>query len=161
MITAASPMISASVVANQISPSSEIWAPRAVAAYDARHRTSVFGERTPMTTQSAGLSTNLVGVLCYLFGIVGGVAFLLLASYNQDTEVRFHALQSIFLTIAWVVFWVGLGIVASIGPLGVLWFLTPLISLAAFVLWIYLMVKTYQGQRVTVPVVGELAAQQA
>ena len=114
-----------------------------------------------MTTQSAGLSTNLVGVLCYLFGIVGGVAFLLLAPYNQDKEVRFHAFQSIFLTIAWVVFWVGLGIVTSIGPLGVLWFLTPLISLAAFVLWVYLMVKTYQGQRVMLPIVGELAVQQA
>ena len=114
-----------------------------------------------MTTQSAGLSTNLVGVLCYLFGLVGGVVFLLIAPYNQDKEVRFHAFQSIFLTIAWVVFWVGLGIVTSIGPLGVLWFLSPLIGLAAFVLWIYLMVRTYQGQRVLVPFVGDLAAQQA
>jgi len=114
-----------------------------------------------VTTQSAGLSSNLVGVLCYLFGIVGGVLFLLIAPYNQDKDIRFHAFQSIFLTIAWVVFWVGLGIITSIGPLGFLWFLTPLISLAAFLGWIYLMVRTYQGQRVMVPVVGDLAAQQA
>jgi uncharacterized membrane protein len=110
---------------------------------------------------NTGLSNNLVAVLCYLFGIVGGVIFLLIAPYNQDKDIRFHAFQSIFLTIAWVVFWVAFGIVTSVGPLSMLYLLSPLVSLAALGLWIYLMVRAYQGQKVVLPVVGPLAEQQA
>ncbi len=113
------------------------------------------------TNANSGLSNNIVAVLCYLFGIVGGVVFLLIAPYNADKDIRFHAFQSIFLTIGWVVFWVAFNIVASIGPLYTLYFLSPLISLAALGLWVYLMVRAYQGQRVVLPVVGPLAEQQA
>lgn len=116
-----------------------------------------------MTTNAdnAGLSKNLVAVLCYLLGVVGGVLFLLIAPYNQDKDIRFHAFQSIFLTVAWVVFWIALNIVASIGPLSVLLFLYPLVSLAGLGLWIFLMVKAYQGERVVLPVIGPMAEQQA
>jgi uncharacterized membrane protein len=110
---------------------------------------------------NTGLSNNVAGVLCYLFGIVGGVVFLLIAPYNQDKDVRFHAFQSIFLTVAWFVFWIALGIVSSVGPLSMLYLLSPLVSLAALAGWIFLMVKTYQGQRVVVPIIGPLAEQQA
>lgn len=112
-------------------------------------------------TDSPGLSKNLVAVLCYLLGVIGGVLFLVIAPYNQDKDIRFHAFQSIFLTIAWVVFTVVFNIVASIGPLYALYFLWPLLSLAALGLWLFLMFKAYQGERVVLPVIGPLAEQQA
>lgn len=112
------------------------------------------------STDSPGLSKNLVAVLCYLLGVVGGVLFLLIAPYNQDKDIRFHAFQSIFLTIAWVVLSVVFGVVAS-GPLYTLNFLWPLISLAGLGLWLFLMFKAYQGERIVLPVIGPLAEQQA
>jgi len=42
-----------------------------------------------------------------------------------------------------------------------LFFLSPLIGLAFFILWIYLIVSTYQGKTVVLPVIGPLAQQQA
>jgi len=41
------------------------------------------------------------------------------------------------------------------------WRLIELIDLAFFILWIYMLVQTYQGKKVVLPVIGELAAKQA
>ena len=62
--------------------------------------------------------------------------------------IRFHAAQSL------VVFGT-LTILAMIPVVG--WFLTPLIGLVGVVLWVFLMIKTYQGYRFGLPVAGELA----
>jgi uncharacterized membrane protein len=116
-----------------------------------------------MTTpsSSAGLTSNVASALCYLLGAITGIAFLLIQPYSQDREVRFHAFQSIFLTVAWFILWTGIRIVTSIGVFSFLYILTPLVSLAGFVLWLYLMFQTYQGRRVVLPVIGPLAEQQA
>lgn len=113
------------------------------------------------TNSSAGLSNNLVGVLTYFFLILGGVVVLLVAPYKDDKELRFHAFQSIFLGLAWMVVSIGLSIVFSIGPLYALWPLQSLLSLAFFVGWVYLMFRTFQGQRLVLPVIGPMAEQQA
>ena len=52
---------------------------------------------------SVGMTDNMAGALCYLFGFITGILFLVLAPYNQDRNIRFHAFQSIFLNIAWVI----------------------------------------------------------
>jgi uncharacterized membrane protein len=49
---------------------------------------------------AAGLGVNVASALCYLFGFVTGILFLVLAPYNRDKVVRFHALQSILLSVA-------------------------------------------------------------
>src|SRR5271165_2505039 len=56
----------------------------------------------PPMAPSLGMSDNMAGALCYLFGFITGILFLVLAPYNQNREIRFHAFQSIFLNIAWV-----------------------------------------------------------
>jgi uncharacterized membrane protein len=43
--------------------------------------------------------------------------------------------------------------------LGVL--LYPLLSLAGFVLWLYMMFSAYNGKRIKLPVIGDLAEKQA
>ncbi|MFN8638860.1 MAG: hypothetical protein U0360_05260 [Dehalococcoidia bacterium] len=112
-------------------------------------------------TGNAGLSTNLASALCYLLGLISGIAFLVIAPYNQDKEIRFHAFQSIFLNIAWIVFWVVFNVITSMFGLYVLYLLTPLISLAALGAWLYLMYTAYQGKKIVLPVIGPLAEQQA
>ena len=106
---------------------------------------------------AAGLAENTAAALCYLLGLVTGIIFLVLEPYNKNKLIRFHAFQSIFLHVAVIIVWVAL---RSILPWEV-WRLVGLIDLAFLVLWVYLLVQTYQGKKVVLPVIGDLAAKQA
>ena len=120
------------------------------------------GGSAPQAAPAAtGMSDNVASALCYVLGLVTGILFLVLAPYNQNKTIRFHAFQSIFLNVAWIVIWFGLSIVLR-GILGLLaLFLVPLIGLCFFVLWLYLIIKAYQGRKVVLPVIGPLAEQQS
>lgn len=103
-----------------------------------------------MEKTSTGLRENIAGLLCYVLGWVSGIIFLLIEPEN--TFVRFHAIQSIYvfgtLTIASII----LGWIPVIGVL--IWIVT-------FILWIVLMVKAYQGTRYKVAWAGNLAEKRA
>jgi len=116
---------------------------------------------------AAGLTENVAGALCYLAGLITGIIFLVVAPYNTNRTVRFHAFQSIFFNIAWVAIWIVEMIVSAvltgIPVLG--WMLSMLlwaaIALGGFILWLLLMWKAYQGDRLMLPVIGPLAEKQA
>jgi uncharacterized membrane protein len=113
---------------------------------------------------AAGLTDNVAGALCYLAGFVTGVLFLVLAPYNQNRSIRFHAFQSIFLNVAALLVSIALSVVIGVisfvgGFFG--FFLGPLIWLGFLGLWLYLMISTYQGKTVILPVIGEMAQKQA
>jgi uncharacterized membrane protein len=103
-----------------------------------------------MEKTSVGLQENIASSLCYLGGWVTGIVFLLLESSNRT--VRFHAFRSVIifgvLNIAYFVFW----FVPVFG-----WIINMLLGALAFILWIVLMVKAYQGQKWKVPIAGYLA----
>ena len=113
---------------------------------------------TTMAPASNVMADNVASALCYVLGLVTGIIFLVIAPYNQNKAVRFHAFQSIFLHVAAI----AVVIVGNI-VLGMmhLWMLSPLIGLAFFLLWVFLIFKTWQGSKIVVPVVGQLAEQQA
>ena len=105
-----------------------------------------------MTKSSTGLEPNVAGVLCYVFGWLSGLIFLLL---EKDSEfVKFHARQSLAL------FGV-LPVIAMVAPfipfLGGL--IATLTSVVTFVAWIAMIVFAAQGKQVSVPVISELADQ--
>jgi uncharacterized membrane protein len=114
----------------------------------------------------SGLGVNGASALCYLFGFVTGIVFLVLAPYSQDRRVRFHAFQSIFLSVAVAVLHIAISILAAI--LGVVSFsmsaminvMHAVVSLGFFLVWLYMMLKSYQGETVVLPVIGELAQRQ-
>jgi uncharacterized membrane protein len=117
----------------------------------------------PSTTAGA-MAPNVAGALSYLLGFITGILFLVLAPYNQDKFVRFHAFQSIFLNAAWIVVWIVEMMLFMILP----WALTTILSMLAMLLslaflgvWILLMVKAYQGERFKLPIIGDLAEKQA
>src|SRR5580700_11527958 len=60
----------------------------------------------PVGAPSVGMTDNMAGALCYLFGFITGILFLVLAPYNQNRNIKFHAFQSIFLNLAWVATWI-------------------------------------------------------
>jgi len=111
--------------------------------------------------QVGGLTENVAGALAYVT-IIPAIIFLVLEPYNKNRFVRFHSFQSIFFHVAWVILWVALGIFGHIPLLGwaslLLW---PLVGLAGFVLWLVMVFKAYQGQWFKLPVIGNLAEQQA
>lgn len=116
---------------------------------------------------ASGMGDNVASALCYLLGVITGVIFLVLAPYNQNKAVRFHAFQSIFMNLAIIVIAIGLAIVSTVMFtisfwLGSLFGLVQLLfSLGIFVLWIFMMFKSYNNQKVVLPVVGPLAEKQA
>lgn len=109
----------------------------------------------------SGLADNVAGMLAY-FTVIPAIIFLLLQPYNTSRFVRFHAWQSVFFNVAWWVLWIGLRIVVHIPFLGFLTLLVwPLVGLGGFIVWIILVVKANQGQMFKLPVIGDLALQQA
>ena len=112
-------------------------------------------------TTSSGLSDNVAGMLAYVT-IIPAIVFLLIDPYNKRRFVRYHAFQSIFFAIACMVASFALRIVGHM-PV-VRWttlMLWPLLWLAELVIWVICVLKAYQGQTFKLPVIGELAEQQA
>lgn len=111
---------------------------------------------TPVETgskSSTGLDQNVAGLLCYLFGWITGIIFLILE--KENSLVRFHAIQSIivfgFFTVASGI----LGLIPIIGD-----FFSVVIGIIAFVIWIILMVKASQGEKYKVLIAGDIADKQ-
>jgi uncharacterized membrane protein len=112
------------------------------------------------------LADNVAAALCYLLGVITGVLFLLLEPYSKNRTVRFHALQSIFLTVAWIAVFIALSIVSMmllpIPFLGAI--LSMILHLGAhlgfFILWLMLMYKAYNNERWVLPVIGPLVEKQ-
>lgn len=94
---------------------------------------------------STGLNENVAALLSILFAPITSVIFFLL---EKDSEfVKFHAIQSGILgVIAFL-----LGLIPIIG------FFT---GLAAFVLWIILLIKSYQGEFYKLPIIGQITEDQ-
>ena len=99
--------------------------------------------------KSTNLPKNTTAALCYVLGWITGLIFLLVE--KEDKTIRFHALQSIGAFGALTI----LNMVPLVG-----WILTPFIMLGGFILWLILIVKTYQGEKVKLPIVGEWAEKQ-
>lgn len=118
--------------------------------------------------QPAGtaMADNVAGALCYVLGLITGIIFLVMAPYNQNKAIRFHAFQSIFLNVAVIGVDILFGIVFSIMVRisgifflgGIFW---PIFGLCCFILWLVLIIQTYQGKTIVLPVIGRLAQQQA
>lgn len=118
------------------------------------------GAAAPPVASAPGLSENVAGALCYLCGLITGIIFLVIAPYNQNKTIRFHAFQSIFFCIAYILFYIVWGFI-SLMLHGFGFFLYPLFGLLFFLLWLYLMFTAYQGKKVKLPIIGDLAEKQA
>ena len=115
----------------------------------------------PAMQASGAMADNVASGLCYLVGLITGIIFLVLAPYNKNPVVRFHAFQSIFLNLAWFVIAFALNLFLGIMHLWSLFFLSSLVGLAFFVLWIVMLIQTFQGKTIVLPLIGPFAQQQA
>lgn len=110
----------------------------------------------------SGLNENVAGLLCYALWWVTGLIFLLI---DKRPFVRFHAAQSIVVfgglhlinIVIGIIFGAGFMMMGGFGAFGMGMAVYSLVSLVAFVLWIVLMVKAYQGQKFQVPIAAGIA----
>lgn len=115
----------------------------------------------PPTASAAGLTENAASALCYVLGFITGIIFLVLEPYSKNRNVRFHAFQSIFLSVAAIAIRFALAFVLfNMMHLFSFFFLSSLVSLGFFALWLYMMIGTYQGKKIVLPIIGPLAQQQ-
>ena len=113
------------------------------------------------------MSPHTASILCYI-PVLGWIpAIMVLASqrYRNETTVRFHAFQGIYLFVAWlIVDWVlspmggwslGHGMRGGWIPPGLM--IGPLLKVLVFFTWIFMLVRTSQGTLFKLPLLGELA----
>lgn len=107
-----------------------------------------------------GLNPRSASILCYLPLVGWIVAIIVLASnrFRKERLVRFHAFQGLYLFVTWLlVDWV-------IGPMSAMVGINPfhpgvaaLLKLVVLAAWIFMLVKTAQGETYRLPILGELA----
>ena len=121
------------------------------------------GQQQQAGSTQGGMDPKVGGLLAYLLGWIGGLIIFLT---QKDPELRFHGMQSILLNVAIIAIFVVLsvvgGILGAIPGLGLVTgliglFLTPVIGLAAFALWIFMMIKGYNVEHYKLPWIGDMA----
>ncbi len=118
------------------------------------------------TPPSSGMQNNMAGALSYI--TIVGLIFLFIEPYKSNRFVRFHAFQSIFFAVGWVVLWIAfiiLSVVLGFISHGLAACITIpmwlILGLGLFIVWIILIFKAYNNQEWKLPVIGNLAAKQA
>ncbi|SCZ02165.1 DUF4870 domain-containing protein [Alkaliphilus peptidifermentans] len=102
---------------------------------------------------SLGMDENVAALLSYLLGFITGIIFYVLE--KDSRYVKFHAMQSILVSVALMVLSFVLGFIPIIG-----WIISLLISPLTLVLWIILLVKAYKGAWFKLPIIGDIAEKQ-
>jgi len=118
---------------------------------------------------STGLDENVAALLSYIFGWVSGLIFFLI---EKDSRlVRFHAMQSLLLSVVAAIIGIGIWIlsillffIVAMASSTLASLLSMLLGLLGFVVVIALLiavilclVKAYQGQYFKLPIIGNFA----
>lgn len=120
----------------------------------------------PSTAGAGGLTSNVAVALAY-FTIIPAIIFLVVEPYNRDRFVKFHAFQSLFFNLAWVVIMIAMLIVGAIlGMIPVIGIIIDiilwlLVGLGGFAVWVFTMYRAYNNEKFMLPIIGNLAEQQA
>ena len=107
----------------------------------------------------SGISDNAAGATSYLT-FIPAIVFLLLPSYKENSYVRFHAWQSVLLTIAAFVIDIIFGSIALLTLFlgtAALAYTFRIISLLWLVLWLVCVIQAMNGKRFRIPLLGSIA----
>lgn len=106
-------------------------------------------EKKTVSAVAFGLPVNTAAALCYAFGWISGLVFLL--AEKQNAKVRFHAMQALL-------FFGGLTVLSFVPIIG--WLLSPFVMIVGFIVWLMSIYKAYNGEDFELPVVGKMAKKQ-
>ena len=102
-------------------------------------------------------------MLCYVpfVGWVGALIFLATQKFRGDGYVRFHAFQGLYMAVFWLLIDIALLPVFGWSGWAVRKAISGSIRLAVLAGWIYMLVKTSNGESIRLPFIGELAERSA
>jgi uncharacterized membrane protein len=110
-----------------------------------------------------GIPDNAAGAIAYIT-FVPAIVFLVLPPYCKSSFVRFHAWQSIFLTIVAIVVSFALSVILPFSLIFAEFLFvacTWLVWLAWILLWVICGVEAMNGKRFKLPIIGALAERRA
>lgn len=108
-------------------------------------------------TNTINTNDKMAGAIAYMGWWVTG--FFLLFTEKKNSYVRFHAMQSVLIFGSITLLLVVFKIVPIIGWILDI-FLSYGIKVIAFILWLVLMWKAYNGEKYHLPYFGKLAQKQ-
>ena len=115
---------------------------------------------TPSQSSSKPSPANRQAAAAAYF-LVAISGFLVLAWKRDSSFVRFHALQSIVATLAFLGLGLLLKLLAYFPIIGFLYgYLFQVYLVRLFVLWLFVMVRAYRGDRYRIPYVGTIVERQ-
>lgn len=112
----------------------------------------------PNPETEIGLDVNVAAALAYALGFLTGIVIFLIETEND--HVRFHAAQSMVVFGGIVVVSIALNFIQIVAGFGniigflvgtIFSILSLILWLGAFILWIYLIVRTYQNKDPRIP----------
>ncbi|MCM8772112.1 MAG: DUF4870 domain-containing protein [Candidatus Omnitrophica bacterium] len=100
---------------------------------------------------------KLLSFLAYFFGWISGLIIFLIEKKSEF--IRFNAIQSIIFSGIWTILRIFIYILIFIPFLGkiISFLISSLINIACFVIWIILLVKSFQGEKFKLPIIGNYA----
>lgn len=110
--------------------------------------------RNASSETSTGLLPNIASFLCYLGWWISGIVFFVLEQKNQT--VRFNAAQSIITFGSLTILASILGLMPVVGHA-----FSVILWIFGFVLWVFLMFKSYNGETVRLSWVADIAEKMA
>ena len=119
--------------------------------------TAAFCPGCGLSMKAVGSRERIVAAIAY-WTLIPAVVLLSLPAFRRSAFVRFHAWQSILLWGLFLLISLVCVYVSNFTGAIVLLLIGILSSLAMFFLWIVLTLKTWQGERLALPLFGALAA---
>lgn len=113
-----------------------------------------------------GLDKNVGSLLCYLPICLISLIYsiIVIASDKENRDVRFHAFQSLLLSVLYIVAIVVIQVIGAVAAGAGSTALAAIVSILALAVivaflgaMIFGMIKGYQGQQFKFPVVGDMA----
>lgn len=126
------------------------------------HQPGATGGAPPQPASQTNFTDNIDDrtwkTLCYVPGLGWLASVFVLAAdrFSRDRTARFHAFQGLYLFVAWLVIDWGLGPAFHFGR-SFRMDVEGLVKLTLFGIGVFMMIKTWHGQKFRLPIFGELA----
>jgi uncharacterized membrane protein len=110
------------------------------------------------TSSSSSMDPKLVALLCWIFAPLTSIIFMLLDDMKGDEFIMFNAKESLWYGVAQIVltFAYVITVIPVIGLM--ISCLIVILQMAMFVGRIIIGVKAYNGEKVVLPVLGDMAS---
>ena len=112
----------------------------------------------PDEKSSLHLDPNLAAALSYLLGCISGILFFVLETQNK--RIRFHALQSILIFTVLTLLSLGSALLAILTDFVPFRLASSTIWILHFVVWLVMIITSYQGKTLKIPGIGDFAQEQ-